>query len=104
MTPEQLKAGLEKLLPLREMKIEVGGTPGNLVAQVLSRDYAGVEDHVRQAQVWYLLAKEYGDGVANAVEFVFTLTPEEQDELVKQAAAEEEEEEEETPAVDASSS
>ncbi len=97
MTPEQLKADLEELLPQQKKNIEVTGTSGNLIGLVLSPDYADIEDHERQAQVWYLLAKRYGDGVANEVEFVFTLTPEEHEELVRLAAEEDAEDAAEPP-------
>jgi hypothetical protein len=97
MTPEQLKADLDALLPQRTKDIEVTGTSGNLMGLVLSPEYAEMEDHERQAQVWYLLAEKYGDDVASEVEFVFTLTPEEHEELVRLAAEEDAEDAAEPP-------
>ena len=38
MTPEQLKADLEELLPQQKKNIEVTGTSGNLIGLVLSPD------------------------------------------------------------------
>lgn len=58
------------------------------MALVLSDEYTYVDDNKRQAQVWNLLAEKYGDDVALEVEFVFTLTPEEHEELKRATAKE----------------
>ena len=88
LTSEQLKADLEKLLPLHDKTIEVAGSAGHLVVLVLSPEYAEMGDNERQVQAWVLLAERYGDELAAEVEYVFTLTPEEHEELVRLAAEE----------------
>ncbi|MEY3210385.1 MAG: hypothetical protein RIT28_866 [Pseudomonadota bacterium] len=98
LTPEQLKADLEKLLPLHDKSIEVAGSAGHLVVLVLSPEYAEMGDNDRQSQAWVLLADRYGDEAASEVEFVFTLTPEEHEELVRLAAEEDAEDLDDPPA------
>lgn len=89
LTAEQLEATLREMLPMKEMTVEVGKEAGGgLVGLVLSPEYADVEDHERQSQIWMLLAERYGDEVAYDVEFVHTLTPEEHTDLMRQAAEE----------------
>jgi hypothetical protein len=104
MTPEQLKADLEELLPLHVKTVEVAGTTGRLVGLVLSPEYADIDDNTRQVQVWVLLAEKYGDDVAKDVEFVHTLTPEEHDELVRLTAEEDAEDAADPPPLVASGS
>lgn len=97
LTPEQLKADLENLLPLHDKTIEVAGSAGHLVVLVLSPEYAEMGDNERQVQAWVLLAEQYGDERAAEVEFVHTLTPEEHAELVRLAEEEDAEDEVEPP-------
>lgn len=76
MTAAQLEQTL-RALHLHGMDVLVEGRPGQLVATVVSSDFNGQDEEVRQQNVWEHLVKELPDEDRAEVEFVFTLTPEE---------------------------
>ncbi|MBK9647920.1 MAG: hypothetical protein IPO67_22655 [Deltaproteobacteria bacterium] len=88
MTPDALKAALERL-PLREKEVRVGGRPGQWLATVISPDYEGVPDHKRQSDAWGALLNAYGMSVSREVEFVYTFSRAEVEEMESQAANDE---------------
>lgn len=75
------KSELEKTLlemGLKDMTVRVEGEPRHWVAVVTSPEWADDTDGRRQERVWEQLLRVYGDFVGAEVEFVFTLTPDEE--------------------------
>jgi acid stress-induced BolA-like protein IbaG/YrbA len=88
MNKEQIQEALEQL-PLREKEVRVGGRPGQWLAVVISADYEGVPDHKRQSDAWGALLNAYGMSVSREVEFVYTFSRAEVEEMESQAANDE---------------
>jgi acid stress-induced BolA-like protein IbaG/YrbA len=84
LSEERLKEVLTAL-GLRDAKIEVGGTTGHLVAEVVSPSFAGQDDAIRQALIWKHLYDNLTEAENTEVDFVFTTTPQEHTELQKSA-------------------
>jgi hypothetical protein len=81
MTKEYFTEVLHRL-GLEDAQILVDGRAGRWLAQVTSRSFAALRDGERQFLVWNHLLKELSDVDTTEVEFVFTLTPEELDQIL----------------------
>jgi hypothetical protein len=88
MTREEIKSALEQL-PLSNKEVRVGGRPGQWLAVVISPDYEGIPDHKRQSDAWGALLNAYGLSVSREVEFVYTFSRAEVEEMESQAANDE---------------
>lgn len=66
-----------RALPVRDVRVRVEGSPGHLVAEVCSPDFAEMDDARRQQAIWGHLMDTLTDDQRVAVEFVFALSPEE---------------------------
>ncbi len=88
MTNEELKAALE-LLPLQDKEVRVEGEPGAWLGVVISPEYEEIPDHERQQAVWDLVREKFGLEGAIEVEFIFTFSPTDLDEMEAQRIEEE---------------
>ena len=66
-------------LHLREPKIDVRGGPPAIFATVVSGSFSGVDEAERQRQVWDSLRRTLNEDERVAVEFVFTIAPDDPD-------------------------
>ncbi|MFZ4579974.1 MAG: hypothetical protein ACOYOB_16415 [Myxococcota bacterium] len=76
------KAKLEEVLKgmgLTDAKILVEGNAGHLVAKVVSSAFNDQDEAARQARVWGYLYEKLTEAENTEVEFVFTVTPSEED-------------------------
>ena len=76
-------------LPIQDKEVRVEGRPGRWLAVVISPDYEGVPDHKRQSDAWGALLDAYGMSVSREVEFVYTFSRAEVEEMEEQAANDE---------------
>ena len=88
MTSKELQAALERL-PLREKEVRVEGRPGAWLGVVISPEYEEIPDHERQQAVWDLVREKFGLEGAIEVEFIFTFSPTDLDEMEAQRIEEE---------------
>ncbi|MBK7754961.1 MAG: hypothetical protein IPI35_00815 [Deltaproteobacteria bacterium] len=88
MTSEELKATLEQL-PIQDKEVRVEGRPGAWLGVVISPEYEKIPDADRQADVWNLVHKRFGLDGASEVEFIFTFSPTDLDEMEAQRIEEE---------------
>jgi acid stress-induced BolA-like protein IbaG/YrbA len=84
MTAQELEQTL-RTLPLSDVHVDVEGRPGHLVAVVTSPDFDTQDEGLRQQTVWEHLITRVPDDERVEVEFVFTLTPQEQRDLERGA-------------------
>jgi acid stress-induced BolA-like protein IbaG/YrbA len=66
-------------LALRDPEITVDDSTGSVLATVVSASFTGMDEAERQRLVWNELRATLEDRERVAVEFVFTLAPEEQE-------------------------
>ncbi len=66
-------------LDLKSPQIDVQGSTGSIIATVVSGSFTGMDEAERQKQVWGALRSNLSDEESLAVEFVFTIAPEEQE-------------------------
>ena len=83
MTAQELAQTLQAL-PLADVHVDVEGRPGHLVAVVTSPDFDTQDEGRRQQTVWQHLLAAVPDHERVDVEFVFTLSPQEQHDLALQ--------------------
>ncbi len=88
MTREELKTTLEQL-PLQDKEVRVEGEPGAWLGVVISPEYEQIPDHERQQAVWNLVHQRFGLDGAIEVEFIFTFSPTDLDEMEAQRIEEE---------------
>lgn len=67
--------------------VVAGREDGKLIAAVVSRDFANMEELERQSLVWGLILDNLSDGEQAQVGYVFTNTPEERAQAEAEAAA-----------------
>ncbi|MCK6518313.1 hypothetical protein L6R46_25050 [Myxococcota bacterium] len=88
MTREELKAALERL-PLREKEVRVEGRPGAWLGVVISPEYEEISELDRQSGAWSLMHEVFGLKGSEAVEFVYTFSPTDLEDMEAQRAEEE---------------
>lgn len=74
----KIKTALEGLR-LDKPAIDVHGSVGSVIATVVSGSFSGMDEAERQKRVWDVLRSNLSDEERLAVEFVFTIAPEEQE-------------------------
>jgi acid stress-induced BolA-like protein IbaG/YrbA len=79
MNDEILESTLRSL-PVNVEQVKIEGRPGHWVAEVVSPDFAALEEVDRQNMVWGHLIEKLTDSQRMQVEFVFTMAPGESDE------------------------
>lgn len=72
--PDKVRRALQSL-NLKDATIEVEGTAASIFATVTSRAFNGVEEAERQRRVWQVLRESLDETERQAVEFVFTESP-----------------------------
>lgn len=63
--------------------VEVEEQRGRFVAHVVSPSFEGMDDGERQSQVWEQVRQRFGLQASVDIEFVFTYSPSEWEELVR---------------------
>lgn len=66
-------------LGLEEPTISVDSIDRSVIATILSRSFSGMDEAERQKMVWRALRQNLDDHERVAVEFVFTVAPDEQE-------------------------
>lgn len=66
-------------LGLEEPTISVDSIDRSIIATILSRSFSGMDEAERQKMVWRALRQNLDDHERVAVEFVFTVAPDEQE-------------------------
>ncbi len=67
-------------LNLDQPKIQVHGAPNSVFATVVSSSFSGVNEAERQRRVWEALRQSLDEHERVAVEFVFTIAPDDPEE------------------------
>jgi acid stress-induced BolA-like protein IbaG/YrbA len=77
---DQILESTLRTLPVKVDKVTIEGRPGHWVAQVISPDFAKLDEAERQSMVWGHLLDNLTDSQRMQVEFVFTVAPGDPDE------------------------
>ena len=77
LTRDRLRELLMELADVDDVQVSEDG--GRLVAVVLARRFAGVDEGERQKEVWLLLHRKLNTEELRRVEFVMTDTPAERE-------------------------
>ncbi|MCA9643931.1 MAG: hypothetical protein H6718_16155 [Polyangiaceae bacterium] len=75
---EKITAALRDL-ELEAPQIDVHGIDRSIIATVVSGSFSGMDEAERQKMVWHALRQSLNDQERLAVEFVFTVAPDEEE-------------------------
>lgn len=75
---EKVEKAIESLL-LEDLNISFEGSPPELFVTITSRSFSGMDEAKRQEKVWDALRSGLDDSERSAVEFVFTVAPDDPD-------------------------